>query len=139
MEITYSIESFYEYTAGKALSKFLMGLKDGKILVSRCGECGGEAIPPRAYCPNCFSSNITYHDVGTPAYVDTFTVSALTIDGGRRTQPVTWVFVRYADVAGGLLHILADGVKPHTGLRVEPVFRSERIGSIWDIMFFKPV
>ncbi|MEM1944358.1 MAG: Zn-ribbon domain-containing OB-fold protein [Nitrososphaerota archaeon] len=136
MRIDHTIESFYEYTAGKALSKFLLGLRSGKILGGRCGRCGQAAIPPRAYCINCYSPDMAYYEMDAPAYVATYTVSNLSLDGGRWDRPVTWVFVKYSDVAGGLLHILADGVEPYIGLRVKPVFRSDRIGSIWDIMFF---
>jgi len=44
----------YSYTAGQALSVFLNGLKEGKILGRKCNKCGRIYVPPRMYCEDCF-------------------------------------------------------------------------------------
>jgi len=136
MRTDYGIESFYEHTAGAALTKFLNGLKEGRVIGSSCGKCGKTLIPPRAYCPHCLSHEITYSEVETEAYIETYTISHIALDGERLETPITWVFVKYRGVDGGILHRLDASVKPVRGLRVRPVFRDERIGSIWDIVFF---
>ncbi|WP_319453306.1 MULTISPECIES: Zn-ribbon domain-containing OB-fold protein [unclassified Mycobacterium] len=34
---------------------FWAGLRDGKLLIQRCGECGALRNPPRPMCPACTS------------------------------------------------------------------------------------
>jgi uncharacterized OB-fold protein len=136
MSINHRIESLYEYTAGIALSKFLHGLKTGRIICSRCRKCGKTFIPPRAYCPACLAHEITYSDVESEAYIETYTISHIALDGERLETPITWVFVKYHGVDGGMLHRLDPAVNPSRSIKVRPVFRDERIGSIWDIAYF---
>ncbi|MEM4281392.1 MAG: zinc ribbon domain-containing protein [Candidatus Caldarchaeum sp.] len=131
-----SIESFYEYPAGVALSKFLNGLRQGKLIASRCGECKKSIIPPRAYCTSCLKPVVEYYEVEPVGEVVTYTISHVTLSDGSTVQPTTWVYVKFRDVQGGLMHRLDPVVKPSAGLRVNPVFNEQRIGSILDIKWF---
>jgi len=45
----------YNVTAGTAYSRFLEGLKNGKIYGTYCNRCGHVFVPPKMYCPYCFS------------------------------------------------------------------------------------
>jgi len=121
-----SIDSFYEYPAGVALSKFLTGLVEGKLYGSICMECGYKIIPPRAFCVKCLSHRTGYVEVGPDGFVETWTAA----------EGVTWVYVRFPGVDGGLLHMLDPTHRPRKGLPVRPVFRERRVGSILDIKWF---
>jgi len=39
-------------------SKFWEGLKNRKLLASKCNDCGERFFPPRGLCPKCLSENI---------------------------------------------------------------------------------
>lgn len=130
-----SIESFYEYPAGIALSIFLQGLREGKLIAGRCGKCNISHIPPRSYCAKCLNPINDFHEITGVGFVDTFTSSHISLDGSP-AQPVTWIYVRFEGVEGGLLHRLDPSVAPEKALKVRPVYHGERIGSILDIKWF---
>lgn len=44
----------FSYDAGKAGEWFFRGLREGKILGSRCGACSKVLVPARSFCPTCF-------------------------------------------------------------------------------------
>jgi len=73
--------------------------------------------------------------------VDTFTLLHVNLDDSPRQQPEIIAFVRFGD--GGLIHRLGeiDLDQLEIGLLVQAVFKpsSERIGSILDIDYFKPL
>lgn len=138
-----NIDNYYEYPSGFAGSKFFKELKEnGKIVASKCVKCGSILLPPRAFCTCCFSDNVEYVDVGIEGYVHTFTISYVDIDGSRLKEPIIWALIKFPGVEGGLIHRLSD-VKIgeiHIGMPVKAILRpkEDRIGSILDIICFKP-
>jgi hypothetical protein len=134
-----SIESFYEYPTGVALSRFLEGLRLGRLIASKCSRCNHTVIPPRAYCLKCYRPIKEYQIIGEEGRIATYTRSFTNIEGKPANPPVTWVFVKFDGVDGGLFHILDPSIIPQTGMRVRPVFREHRIGSILDIKWFTAV
>ena len=58
----------YRYTPGTSPSKFLRGMKEGRILGQRCAKCSKVYVPPRGSCPMCgsaFSEEVEVKDTGT--------------------------------------------------------------------------
>lgn len=45
----------YLMSAGQAYSIFLDGLREGKIYGTYCEKCGMVYVPPKIYCPYCYS------------------------------------------------------------------------------------
>ena len=43
----------YEFTAGAALSRFLAGIREGRIMGQRCPSCASVYVPPRGSCSRC--------------------------------------------------------------------------------------
>jgi uncharacterized OB-fold protein len=133
-----SIESFYEYPAGVALSKFLEGLRQGKLMAGRCSRCDRSQIPPRSHCIKCLKPVEDFHEIRQTGVIETFSRSHISLEGGL-AQPVTWIYVKFEGVEGGLLHRLDPSVTPEKALKVRPVFHEIRIGSILDIKWFTAV
>jgi len=130
------------YTLGLAGEKFFRTLKDeGHILGTHCPHCDVTYVPATIFCERCLANLDEWVDVGTSGEVDTFTLLHVNLDGSPRQQPEIIAFVRFAD--GGLLHRLGeiDLDQLEIGLLVQAVFKpsSERVGSILDIDYFKPV
>ena len=77
----------YRYAVGRWYGAFLIGLTEGRLVGSRCGECGKTAVPARGACPICSAASAELVEVGPLAIV----VSAArdNRDGGR-----AWLLVR---------------------------------------------
>jgi uncharacterized OB-fold protein len=52
---------------------FWEGLKQGKILATKCRKCGKLYFPPVADCANCFASDIEWIELSSEATIETFT------------------------------------------------------------------
>lgn len=130
------------YTYGLAGEKFFRAIKDeGHILGTYCPHCDHTYVPAAVFCERCLSKLDDWVDVGTSGEVITFTFLHINLDGSSREKPEVIAFVRFGD--GGLIHRLGD-INPDQvefGMMVQAVFKpiSERIGSILDIAYFKPV
>ena len=126
----------YEHTAGAAGEAFLRGLKEGKIVASKCVRCGEVRLPPRTYCLQCYSRTRVevrlVHD-GRIASLSTTKAE----DGSR----ATFGWVTFEGVGGGLLHriVRRGGGAPRAGDGVRPIFlpEGERKGSVLDIEGFR--
>ena len=55
------------------VSKFVEYLKAGKISGTKCLHCGLIQFPPRAYCPQCFSTNFEWALLSGDCTLITFT------------------------------------------------------------------
>ncbi len=130
----------YEYTAGVAGERFLRGLREGRILASRCSNCRKMFIPPKAYCVECFVEIRDYREVGPAAVVGGLTESHVDFEGKRIKAPRTLAFLIFGGVTGGLVH-RAGGKGLAIGSIVEPRFRAarKRTGSLLDIEEFVTV
>jgi len=130
------------YTYGLAGEKFFRSLKDeGRILGTHCHHCDQIYVPAAIFCERCLSRLDDWVDVGTRGEVNTFTLLYVNLDGSRREKPEIIAFIRLGD--GGLIHRLSKihPDKVTIGMEVQAVFKakSQRIGSILYIDFFKPV
>ncbi len=134
-----SIPLHYEYTAGTAGEAFLRGLRDGRIIASKCTTCGELRVPPRAYCLECGARTRTDVELLHSGMI--VAISRVSPGAHGATPPSTFGFVVFQGVAGGLLHkILHEGRRaPHVGEAVMPSFVpvGQRKGSILDLAGFK--
>jgi uncharacterized OB-fold protein len=44
------------FTAEAKVADFITQLEAGKVMATRCRQCGGSYFPPKADCPKCLSS-----------------------------------------------------------------------------------
>jgi uncharacterized OB-fold protein len=130
------------YTYGLAGEKFFRTLKDeGRILGTYCKHCDQTYVPAAIFCERCLARLDDWLDVGTSGEVLTFTLLNVNVDGSFRENPEIIAFIRFGD--GGLIHRLGE-IQPdqvEIGMEVQAVIKpaDERIGSILDIDYFKPV
>jgi len=134
----------YSWTSGVAISRFLQGLKEGKLWARKCNKCGRTLIPPRMYCEEDFRPTDEWVRVKDTGTVNTFSVSYVNNDASRRKKPI---LVSVVDIDGaspgmGILHLLGE-VEPRNvevGMKVKAVWKpkAERAGAITDILYFKP-
>lgn len=130
------------YTFGLAGERFFRAIKDeGSIQGTHCPDCDITYVPATAFCERCLNPLHEWIDVGSVGEVHTFTLLFEGYDGKPLDEPELVAFIRLGD--GGIVHRL-DEVEPveiEIGMPVEAVFKpiQERVGSINDIKYFKPV
>jgi uncharacterized OB-fold protein len=134
----------YSWTSGVAISRFLDGLKEGKLWARKCSKCGRIMIPPRMYCEEDFRPTDEWVRVKDTGTVNTFSISYVNNDASRRKEPIIVAVIELdgASPQMGILHLMGE-VKPQdvrVGTKVEAVWKpeGERTGSITDIAYFRP-
>lgn len=136
---------FHRYTAGIAGEKFLLALRDeGKLFGTKCPKCGYVYVPARIYCERDAThlDDATWVQVGPEGELVSFSAVYIDLDGKRLDAP-QWVgLVRLNGASGVLVHYLGE-VKGNlsAGMKVQMVLKAkkDRVGSIKDIAYFKPV
>lgn len=136
----------YLWSAGIAMSRFIEGMKEGKIIGSHCKKCGRIMVPPRAFCEQCFKPVDGYTPVKDTGRINTYSISYVAGDASRIKEPI---LVAVIDLDGaskgmGILHLLGeiDDWKQITfGMPVQAVWKpaGERTGAITDIKYFRPL
>ncbi|MFB6470134.1 MAG: Zn-ribbon domain-containing OB-fold protein [Vulcanisaeta sp. AZ3] len=144
----------YNVTAGTAYSKFLEGLKNGKIYGTYCNKCGHVFVPPKMHCPYCFRAVDGWIEVKDEGTVITAVLSYISGTREPLKEPRA-VGVIKLDVPGrefsehrfpGIMHYLC--VDPETvksmrvfGMRVKARWKptNQRVGSMLDIECFEPL
>ncbi len=135
----------YAWTAGQAISRFLNELKKGRLIATKCNECGRIMFPPRIFCELCFKPIDDWVYVKDTGVVQTFSISYIDPDARPLPEPiiVAVIAVDGASPKMGIMHILGE-VKPedvYIGMKVKAVWKDEkeREGAITDIKYWKPV
>lgn len=138
----------YRWSAGPTGTKFLEGLKEGKIMGSRCPKCKRVLVPMRKFCPRCFVDTDEVVEVSDRGTLRTFTIINFSFTGQVKNPPyiVGVVDLDGADV--GFLHFIGGvdlsdlekaGKELKLGTRVQAVWKEKekREGSILDIDCFR--
>jgi len=136
------IEADYVYTSGIAGERFFRELRDhGRLLGTRCGECGKRWIPPKLFCEDCFHEVSEFVDLPATGRVAAACAVRVDIEGNPLPQAVVWGLVRFKGFEGGLVHrLLIAPERGRAGLVVRPVLRdaASRTGAITDLEGFAP-
>ena len=134
----------YDYIAGPVTSRFLRGLREGRIEGTRSPSAGIVYVPPRAYCERTFEPLDEWVAVGPEGTIEAATIIAQQFEGyrdppfvlalvkldGASTALANWLEMEIDDVAQA-----AARVAP--GTRVRMVFKdeSERQARITDFAY----
>jgi hypothetical protein len=144
------VKSEYSWDAGLAISTFLDGLKEGRILGTRCPECRRIVVPPRAFCELCFRPINDWIGLPDTGKINTYSVSYVNWDATRRQTPEVAAVIEIdgASPGIGILHLLGEvgatleeiTTRLKIGTPVEAVWKpsEEREGAITDIRYFRP-
>ncbi len=147
-KITYSWwepEVQYSWSLGLAMSEFLTGLKQGKILGIKCKRCERIIVPPRMFCELCYGPTDEWVQLENTGKVETFSISYLDPNAKRIKDPILIgvISIDGASPQHGFMHYFGE-MKPEElkiGMQVEAVWKpkDEREGSITDIKYFRPL
>ncbi len=141
--VTDEITLRYDYSLGQVAGRFMQGLKDGKLLATRCSSSGLTYMPPRAFCERTFDKCDSWVEAGAEGVIEASTVVVRGVEG-KRKAPMAIAFVRLDGVDSAIANYV-DGVdlsdidvamrKIVPGTRVRVVFAAERQGRITDFTF----
>jgi hypothetical protein len=136
------IELYWIYTSGEAGDRFFKALRDeGKFIAAKCKKCGRVYFPPRMYCEFDFSET-EYQEISGKGRVRAYTVAWLDKDEKPLEKPEIYAIIDMEGTDGCMIHLLGEVEEDQVeiGMEVEPVLRdkSEREGTINDILYFKP-
>jgi uncharacterized OB-fold protein len=131
----------YKYSVGSLASKFFIKIRDNKVISgAKCPKCGFVNVPPRSVCPKCFSKVEELVDLSGKGELETFTIvhydSAI-----QAVQPPYAIGVIKLDGADtAITHFIGgcDFKDIKAGMKLEPVFKKNRVANILDIEYFQP-
>ena len=62
------------FTSDAKVSPFVDYLEKGKVMATRCKQCGKAYFPPKADCPRCLSGDVEWFEINEPGTLKTYTV-----------------------------------------------------------------
>jgi uncharacterized OB-fold protein len=137
---TGSITIPFSYAAGAAASRFLVALRDERrILGTRCPSCRKVLVPARSFCAGCWEDTRDWIEVGPEGALVSWTTVHLPLPH-LPPPPATLGLLRLDGADTDLLHVIGGAPRGlERGLRLRPVWRETRTGSLLDIAHFAPI
>lgn len=132
----------YSNSAGPNRSKFLIQLRDNKkITGTRCPACNWVYVPGRSSCIKCLKDLDEWVEVSNKGTLVSYNVVFRREPIYPVEPPIVYGIIRLDGADTGLVHMLSEVEleKLRIGMRVQAVFREERVGDIRDIRYFKPL
>ncbi len=131
----------YKYSVGSMASKFFIKIRDSKVISgAKCPKCGFVNVPPRSVCPKCFAKVEDLIDLSGRGTLETFTVVHYESAVQAIKPPYAIGVIKLDGADTGMTHFIGDAdVKSiKSGMKLEPVFKDKREGTIFDIEYFRP-
>lgn len=133
----------YQYPLGEVGARFFDGLKEKKILATRCTSSGISYLPPRAYCERSFEVCDAWVEAGQSGVIEAATIVTAAFDN-LPPPPYAIAFVRLDGVDTAMVNFVRDvdladiqsaaqRLKP--GTRVKVVFNDTPEGKITDFHY----
>ena len=91
--ITEQLTLRYDYALGEVAGRFMQGLRERRILATRCSKSGLTYLPPRSYCERSFERCDGWVDAGPVGVIEASTIVVRGFEG-KRKPPVAIAFVR---------------------------------------------
>jgi uncharacterized OB-fold protein len=138
-----AIEMEYIWPAGTSYERFLLALQDGKIIGSRCKECGTVSVPPWLFCESCGLPTQDWPEVSPRGVLRAYTIVRKPMMLQPLEPPYAVALIRLEGTDTDLIHIIRpehlEGIKP--GCEVEAVWadKDKRESDIFAILGFRPV
>ena len=136
------IELHYHYTPGRAASRFLRGLEQGRILGQRCPVCRKVYTPPRGACAADGVPTEEEVELSGQGTVTTYCVVNVPFYGQKIKIPYVSATILLDGADIGLMHLIqeCEAEDVHMGMRVEPVWvaAEDRKPTLESISHFRP-
>ncbi|MFM7273147.1 MAG: Zn-ribbon domain-containing OB-fold protein [Gammaproteobacteria bacterium] len=133
----------FRFTAGKALTRFLTQIREGRLVGQRCPSCNNVYLPPGGMCARCGVETREEVEVSDEGIIESFTIVHIPIPGNAIKPPFVAANIRLDGTDMACLHRVSevDNAKVRVGMRVKAVWkpRDEWDYTFENIAWFKPV
>jgi len=85
------------YTSVTKVNDFIDHLEEGKIMGTRCNDCGLVFFPPRADCYKCLSSNVEWFEVSGEGKLEAYSKLQYAPVGFEEDLPYCIALLDYGD------------------------------------------
>ncbi len=112
------------FTAESKAAEFINYLEAGKVMATRCKQCGTSYFPPRVDCPSCLSSDVEWFEVKGEGKLRSYTKVNYGPSGFEADAPYTLALGEFDGVqilARLSRDIEEKDIKVGMGLVVSPV------------------
>lgn len=117
------------YTKETKVADFVTHLEEGRIMGTRCKECGKLHFPPRADCADCLSSDVEWVELSGRGKLITYTTANFAPVGFEDEAPYTLALAELEEGPRVFAHlskdISADETKIGMEVKLAPVRPSE--------------
>lgn len=123
------------------MERYVAGLKDKKMLATKCTKCGRVYTPPTTRCGRCFIELDEWTQVKDTGKVVMFTVMYNAISGEQFDEPRITAIIQL-DGSDTWMIAPVKNTKPEvmrTGLPIRVVWNEERKGVLADIKHFEGI
>ena len=112
----------YRHSLGKT-SKFFLGLKEGRLLATKCAACSSVYMPPRAVCPKDLEVT-EWLELSGKGTLESWTLCPYTPSYAETATPYILAYVRLEGTSSLFLHQLrnVESNKLKHGLGIKTVF-----------------
>ena len=133
----------YDYALGEVAGRFMDGLRNRKILATRCSKSAMVYLPPRAFCERSFEKCDSWVEAGSQGVIESSTIVVRGFEGSR-PPPIVVAFVRLDGVDSAIANYIEGMdlsnvdeamklIQPGARVRVE--FIAEPQGRVTDFYF----
>lgn len=141
--LTEEVTLRYDYALGEVAGAFMDGLKQRKIMATRCSKSGMVYLPPRAFCERSFEKCDGWVEAGTEGVIEASTIVVRGFEGSR-PPPIAVAFVRLDGVHSAIANYIEgvdlsdteqamERIRPGARVRVE--FVAQPQGRVTDFYF----
>ena len=141
--LTEEVTLRYDYALGEVAGKFMAGLRERKILATRCSKSAMVYLPPRAFCERSFEKCDQWVEAGHEGVIEASTIVVRGFEGSR-PPPVAVAFVRLDGVDSAIANYVErldlsdvdrakEKIRP--GARVKVEFIAQPQGRVTDFFF----
>lgn len=141
--LTEEVTLRYDYALGEVAGAFMDGLKQRKIMATRCSKSGMVYLPPRAFCERSFEKCDGWVEAGTQGVIEASTIVVRGFEGSR-PPPIAVAFVRLDGVHSAIANYIEgvdlsdteqamERIRPGARVRVE--FVAQPQGRVTDFYF----
>jgi uncharacterized OB-fold protein len=138
----------YRWALGKIWTRFFNGLKEEKILGTKCNKCGKVFVPARPFCPECLIDMQNWVEIRQEGTVTSWSLVCNKFYTQVKEPPYVQALIRLDGTDSDFFHFIggidlsdANNVrnKIKIGTKVKAIWRETKNADINDISYFTPV
>ena len=142
MRVGLPLAPAFNWSVGNWMEQFFDGLKERKIIASKCVSCGRVFLPPRMICERCFIKTEEWVELPQTGTVEALTEAHVEVgpDGELKDLPSPEIIalVRH-DEADTCLAARLEAKNASAGMRVRVVWNDVPEGVLDAISCYEPV